>query len=157
MTSKMKAVLWGVVLIGIGAVVGAVILGGMSRDVEVEDKPYEAGLRYDQERNRAIDIGWRTGVFIVMRKADEAEVRLMIKNHDGSPVSLRPGDIGMIATRPAGDLKDVKCETGVEREGELKGLCSPLAFGHWEFVTTINTEKGPLQLVERTYVEQKTD
>lgn len=157
MIGNMKTVLWVVVFIGLAAVVGALVIGGLLRDSEVEEDPYKAGLRFDEERKRASGFGWRTGVFIVMRSADEAEVRLTIKNREGLPVSLRPEDVGMIATRPAGDLKDVPCEAGVEREGELRALCAPLAFGHWEFVATIKTEKGPVKLVERTYVKKRTD
>lgn len=157
MKGNMKAVLWVVVLIGLAAVVGAVVMGGILKDKEVEKDPYEAGLRFDIKRNKALNLGWRTGVFIVMRTPDEAEVRLTIKDKEGMPVRLRPEDISMVAVRPAGDLKDVQCQSGVEREGVLKGVCSPLAFGHWGFVTTIETEKGPMKLVERTYVKKRAD
>jgi hypothetical protein len=160
MTFTMKAVLWFVVLIGLAAVVSAVVIGAMHRDVEVEDEPYEAGLRFDEDRDRISGLGWRTSAFIVRHRAGETDIRLLIRDGDGNPAMLGVGEVRAVASRPAGDLDDVPCSAEVPREGPLKGeiraLCAPLAFGHWDFVVNITTDSGPVKFVERTYVKKKS-
>jgi len=156
----MKLTLWFVVLAGLGAVAFAMVTGSMHRDVEVEEDPYEAALRFDEDNNRASELGWRTG-FIIRHKAGEADVRFWIRDRDGKPVRLASGDVKVLASRPAGDLDDVPCSLEDRGDGpvygEIRAVCAPLAFGHWEFAVKIITDRGPVKFVERTYVKKRSD
>jgi len=156
MTRTMKAVIWLVVLIGFAAVAGAVIIGGLHRDVEVENQPYEAGLRWDDDRDRMEELGWRKREVYVEFKAGRAILTIELSGRDGAPLRLNPDDMSVVATRPAGDLEDIPCRAEVPRDGVVRALCDSLPYGHWEFNVNIDTDEGPIKFVERTYVKKKS-
>lgn len=156
MTKTMKVVLWIVVLTGLAAVAGAVVTGGLLRDVEVEEEPYEAGLRWDADRTRMSELGWSKREVYVQFKAGRAVLTIELSGKDGAPVSLRKEHVSVVASRPAGDLDDVQCRAELPRKGQISALCDSLPFGHWDFIVNINTDKGPVKLVERTYVKKKS-
>jgi len=156
MTRTIKALLWFVVLAALAAVAGAVVTGGLLRDVEVEEEPYEAGLRWDADRTRMSELGWSKGEVYVEFKAGRAILTIELSGKDGEPLRLRPEDVSVVASRPAGDLGDMPCSVDLPREGQIRGVCDDLPFGHWDFIVNINTDKGPIKLMERTYVKKKS-
>jgi len=89
-------------------------------------------------------------------KAGRAVLTVELSARDGAPVKLNPDDVSVVATRPAGDLRDITCKVEVPRDGVVRALCDDLPFGHWEFMVNIDTDEGPVKIVERTYVKKKS-
>lgn len=47
-----------VFVIGFGAIVSAIAIGILRRDLTVEEHPYEAGLEFDKSLKKYADLGW---------------------------------------------------------------------------------------------------
>ena len=117
-------------------------------------------------------------------KSGRALLVMDITDSSGSPVSLSPGDVGVMASRPAGDRPDVPCKVALSHEGDrtieesesddsarprrglprrgprgggrIRAECEPLPFGLWDFIINIRTDKGLVKIVERGYLEKRT-
>lgn len=157
MKRGMKAVLYGVVFLGVFAVIGAVMVGNRFRDPEVSEQPYEAGLKWDESRKLKEGLGFEIMIEPVKLRAEKAVFSIKAKSRRrGSRVTLNPDKILVVASRPAGDRPDVPCMLRGPA-GALLAQCELGSYGHWDMVATLDTSKGPVDFIEKVYVKEGTD
>ena len=127
MTKTMKAFIWAVVIFGLGAVVGAAVMGNMHRDAEISSDPYEEGLKWDATERAASelpikaaigDISYSDGVMVVAFKLTGGEVQ----------------GLSLMASRPAGELDDVACDVNQTALMQYDAVCPVGAYGVWDMI-----------------------
>ena len=93
----MKLTLIIVTLIGIVAVVGAIVVGTMSFDGVVVEHPYERGLEWDRENALREASGLDVRVLSRELPKGEASIELLIRHKDGRSYQ---GPVELVLTRP---------------------------------------------------------
>lgn len=154
MNRGMKTFIWAVVVMGFVAVAGAVIVGSIYRDKEISDEPYEEGLRWDQDRARMRELGWKMQATTIEIKDKRARLVLEVTGPEGA-VIIDPLDMRAVASRPAGELQDIPCQVDQTAGRRLEVLCELGTYGKWDFVMDIDTASGPVRFVEHSYVDKR--
>lgn len=93
----MKLTLTIVILIGIVAVVGAIVVGNMSFDGVVVEHPYERGLEWDRENARREASGLDVRVLSRELPKGDASVEFLVRHRDGAAYE---GPVELVVTRP---------------------------------------------------------
>lgn len=154
MTRMMKAAIWGVVILALTAVAGAVVVGNMYRDPEVSEEPYEEALRWDADRDRLKALGWNMRTSFLEIKDKRARLAFTIKDKAGA-VRLDPASVRAVAQRPAGELDDIPCTVSAPRSPEVEIVCELGTYGKWDFVMDIETQRGTVRFVEHSYTKRR--
>jgi nitrogen fixation protein FixH len=147
----MRLFLTFVVVVGLGAVVGAVVVGLRVFDGTVVDRPYERGLAWDEERERReaaeLDVSIDGGFFRV--GLNNVVVRVSRK---GEPVV--DGSVGLRLNRP-GTGEHEKRYRALRRDDGAYAF--PAVFplpGRWEAVVVVERDGLPLEYRHTVTVEE---
>ena len=84
----------------------SVSIGIMKRDIQVEDSPYEAGLRYDETLRRYAKLGWKVDL---PKEAKAGEKMLNIRLLDGKGRPIEDAGVNCLINRC--ELSDVVSTT----------------------------------------------
>jgi len=87
MRAGMKAALAVSILLGIGAIVGAVVVGTLTFDGTVTDDPYDTGLRWDENRKLKKELGWTVDLESRRYVVGQNRLRFRLKDSEGNPVA----------------------------------------------------------------------
>jgi len=134
----MRATLIFVTLIGLGAVVGAVVVGSLVFDGTVVEHPYERGIAWDDDRARHEASGITSVLATVFFRKGENDLVLRAWDRSGTPLederlSLRIGRISSSAHD--------RTYTATRRENGTYGASVELPLkGRW--AVTLLVERG---------------
>lgn len=154
MTRMMTVAIWGVVILALVAVAGAVVVGNIYSDPEVSDEPYEEALRWDADHDRLKELGWNMRTSFLEMKDKRARLAFTIRDNAGA-VKIDPARISAVAMRPAGELDDIPCAVSAPRSPEVDVVCNLGTYGKWDFVVKIETPRGTVRFVERSYMQSR--
>lgn len=82
---KYKLLIGLIMSIGFSIIGASIIIGIERRDVTVEENPYEAGLKFDEQLKKYVELGWRVE-FPHSIRADENRLRIGIFDKQGRAV-----------------------------------------------------------------------
>lgn len=146
-----------VCMIGLSAVVGAIVIGQMSRDAVVVEKPYETGLKWDEMRHEREAIGWSLNMKDEALVAGNNTLVFTVLGANGEPLEPAPASVLVWASRPAGSAADVSAR--------VDGLGGPLMaasitlpeVGLWDINVNVSHDGRAMTLSKRVYAEARPD
>lgn len=149
----MKILLIIVTIIGLGAVIGAVVVGTSTFDGTVVDKPYERGLSYDAVHHEKEASGLNVEILNKVISAGTNDILLSVTDRDGKPVP--DVAISLSISRPSSKAFD-KTYTAVKTEkGQFIVKADLPLYGYWTAGVQV-AEKGKSITFEKTlFAEQK--
>jgi len=146
-----KLVLTSVVLIGIAAVVGAVIMGNMTFDGTVVEHPYERGLRWDRENTLREQSGLEVAIISPELTVGKGTLEIFVKGSDGlsyeGPVTLR-------FSRPETTDLDRRYEATGRGGGRYEALVELPRHGAWEVSVDLRSGGNTVSFMRKVHVRQ---
>ncbi len=147
----MKLVLLLVVIVGLGAVVGAIVVGSISFEGIVTESPYEEGLKRDERRHALMRLGWMVQLETESFRVGSAEVPFTIKLQDGSP--LKGANVDLKLSRPNTNEFDNHYEVTSDGEGHYRATVIFPLYGYWDMVFDIRKDGEILVHTQRVFAE----
>lgn len=139
----MKAILVFVTLVGLVAVVGAVVVGSLVFDGTVVDHPYERGIAWDDDRARHE----ASGITTVLATASfrEGENDLVLRAWDRSGTPLEDERLSLRIGRTSTGAHD-RTYTASRREDGTYGASVELPLkGRWAVTVLVERGETPLE------------
>lgn len=146
----MKTLVIVVIIIGLSAVMGSIIIGRFVFDGKVVDAPYETGLRYDEIEalraqlnfdieNRNLSIG-------------DNEIIFTLKDKYVRPIT--DPQIRLIISRPSTFAYDREYPVYFVESGKYKTRVQFPLHGYWDIKVSIIYNWKPVILEKRVYIEK---
>jgi len=132
-------------ILAIGATVGTIIVGSSSFEGIVTDKPYEAGLAWDEVRRNRERLGWSVSLRYGRFATGTNDLAILAVEKSGYP--LADATVSVTVTRPSTRAYDRTYEAVPERGGLYRaGVDLPLR-GNWDIVMDVRrgTERAVYQ------------
>jgi len=148
----MKYVLLLVVIIGLGAVIGAIVVGEKSFEGIVVKKPYEEGLKRDEMREAHKRLGWKLELTKQEYTVGHAEIGARIHKADDSP--LTEAEVKLLVSRPNTNEYDKSYSTHEMIPGVYRADVELPVYGYWELEFTVRKGKEELGFDRRVFAEQ---
>lgn len=141
-----------VVILGLGPVVGAVVVGTRLYENTVVENPYETGLRWDELRKKRERLGWEVELDRGRYRPGENRIRFRIRDRGGIPL-----------TQAKVSLRIERRETAVyNRDFAIRGSGSELEssvsfprYGHWVLRFRVEKNGEFLELLKEIYVARE--
>lgn len=148
----MKLLLIIVSIIGMSAVIGAVVVGTRTFDGTVVDKPYERGLSYDATHHEKEASGWRLDILNRSFTTGKNEILFSVTDNKGKP--LAGVELTLSISRPSSQAYDITYTAAKTEEGRFSAEADLPLYGYWDAKVRI-TDRSRSILFEKTiYAEQ---
>lgn len=149
----MKLVIFAVVVAGLAAVVGAIVVGNSSFDGTVVDNAYEAGLKWDNIRKAREESGLRPEIMNRPLRTGGNTLRIGISGPDGKPYNAE--FIRARLTRPFASREDRRLMMKKTGEGIFENDVVFSDYGLWNISITVPFGEKEVVFDEQLYVEKK--
>lgn len=149
----MKGLLILIVIIGLGAVAGAVIIGASYNDGTVVDNAYESGLKWDERQTDGARLGW--SVSLDEDSITEGETSFVFSIVDPQGVSLSGSTVNLSAERPSSAEHHItlkvtsKGADAFEASGTLPG------YGLWELSFVVSVGHDSLEIKKTIHAKER--
>ncbi len=149
----MKVFIILIVIVGIAAVVGTIIVGSRSFDGLVVDKPYDRGLQWDQEQRDLIESGLRTEITGKTLQVGVNDITAVVLSKKGEP--LKEKHLTIRVSRPSTARYDRMYQAERKQNGQFiaRGVSLPLS-GAWDIDILVGYEGRQLAFRHRIFAEQ---
>ena len=145
----MKLTLIIVTLIGIVAVVGAIVMGTMSFDGVVVEHPYERGLEWDRENALREASGLDVRVLSSEPPKGEASIEFLVRHKDGAAYE---GPVGLVLTRPETSALDRSYTTSALGKGRFVAKVEFPREGAWDLMVSLSSVGNTVVFTRRVNV-----
>ena len=149
----MKTLLASVVIIGLAAVAGAVIVGIRVFDGTVVKEPYERGIAWDEERARLASSGLRVDIIERSFHTGENLISFNVLRGDtpfeGKSITVQTG-------RPSSSAHDRTFTASRGLDGVFRTMVDLPLQGRWDLIVVVDGEEGPIHFRRGIYVRAKT-
>ncbi|NJD55470.1 MAG: hypothetical protein FIA94_03585 [Nitrospirae bacterium] len=150
----MKKLLLLVTLIGIAAVVGAVVVGMSTFDGTVVDNPYEKGLAWDREQTERASSGWSVGIMPPSPSAGRNRLYLTVTDRSGKPLS---GKVTLSVSRPSSKSYDREYGTAsTEKPGVYTASVEFPLYGYWDLDVRVTVQERTITFRKSIFALQGT-
>jgi len=149
----MKTLISMVIMIGLIATAGSVIVGLKSFDGIVTEHPYETGILWDVIRKKKDDLGWR----IDMKNRDfrTGENDIIISVLDKYDKPLAGSAITVMISRPATSAYDRYFHTIKLKEGLFRSMINFPLYGYWDVRIKVDQDKNNISFEQKIFAEKK--
>ncbi len=144
----MKALVIIVIIIGLSAVIGSIIVGKAVFDGKVVDMPYETGLAYDEIEKAKKEL--RFEVLNKELKVGMNEVLFTLKDNNDRPIT-DPQMVFMIS-RPSTTRYDSEFTYYFAGEGRYRAEVYFPLHGYWDIRLKLLRDWKPVIIEKRVYV-----
>ncbi len=149
----MKLLLIIVSIIGLSAVIGAVVVGTRTFDGTIVDKPYEHGLAYDAVHHEKEVSGWNVEILNKTFTSGTNDILLSVTDRNGK--SLTDAEIVLSISRPSSKAFDRTFKAVKKENGQFIAQADLPLYGYWIASVQV-TEKSKSIVFEKTlFAEQK--
>lgn len=149
----MKLSLIIVSIIGLSAVVGAVVFGIRTFDGTVVDKPYERGLSYDAIHHEKDASGWKLDILNQSFTTGKNDILISVTDRNGKP--LTDVELALSISRPSSTAFDKTYKAAKTEKGQFIAEADLPLYGYWNTRVKV-TNKGRSILFEKTiFADQK--
>lgn len=147
----MKPLLIIVSLIGLCAVIGAIVVGTRTFDGTVVDKPYERGLAYDAAHHAKEASGWNAEIRNKGLITGKNDILISVLDRNGRPVA--DAEVSVIVSRPSTPSYDKTYKAAAEK-GLFRITADLPLYGYWDAKIQVS-DKAKTVTFERTlFAEQ---
>jgi len=149
----MKILISIVVIVGLIAVAGAVVVGVRSFDGTVTTKPYEEGLVWDETRKERAERGWsvklNTGIF----KVGENDLQFTLLDKQGALLDLHAA-VSLNLSRPSTYAYDRAFDVKKIEGGLYRASVNFPLYGYWDIKIDLIKNDKKIEFKERVFVEK---
>jgi nitrogen fixation protein FixH len=149
----MKSLIGTVVIVGLAAVIGAVVVGVRSFDGTVTAKPYEEGLAWDEVRKEKAELGWSVKLDNTALKIGDNDLRFTLLDKQGTPLVL-PSAVSLTLSRPSTDAYDKKIDVEKLSRGLYRASVNFPLYGGWDIKIYLIDNEKKIEFKERVFVER---
>ena len=150
----MKTLISIVVIVGLIAVAGAVVVGIKSFDGTVTAKPYEEGLAWDEARKDRVELGWSVKLNTNIFKMGENNLQFSLLDKQGEPLDLSSA-VSLALSRPSTDNYDSKIDAEKLSAGLYRASVNFPLYGQWDIKIYLIKNDKKIEFKERIFVERK--
>ena len=126
-------------LLALGATIGTIVVGSRSFEGIVVDKPYEAGLAWDQERRNQESLGWSVGLQETTFKTGKNDLVVIVRDKNGAPLS--DAVVSVAVSRPSTRAFDRTYRTVVQPNGRYLAAIDLPLYGNWGVLVEVSRKK----------------
>jgi nitrogen fixation protein FixH len=126
----MKALIVLVTIIGLAAVIGAVVVGSRSFEGIVTEHPYEHGLSWDKAQQAKRVLGWEVGIREKEFSVGKKTLTLTVLDKTGKP--LEEASVSVTVSRPSTAAYDRTYMCERMEEGFCRAVVDLPLYGHWD-------------------------
>jgi len=126
-------------LLALGATIGTIVVGSRSFEGIVVDKPYEAGLAWDQERRNQESLGWSVGLQETTFKTGKNDLVVIVRDKNGAPLS--DALVSVAVSRPSTRSFDRTYRTVVQPDGRYLAAIDLPLYGNWGVLVEVSRKK----------------
>ncbi len=149
----MKTLISIVVIAGLLAVFGVVVVGIKSFDGTVTAKPYEEGLAWDEARKERAELGWsvklNTGIF----KMGVNDLQFTLLDKKGSLLDLSYA-ISLNISRPSTDAYDRAFDAKKIGGGLYSASVNFPLYGYWDIKINLLQNEKKIEFEKRVFVDK---
>lgn len=149
----MKKLLVMVSIIGIAAVIGAIVVGTSTFDGTVVETPYEKGLAWDVEQNERISSGWTVGILPLSPRVGMNDLHVTVTDETEKPL---PGKVVLIVSRPSSKAYDREYRTGRNEKGSYDATIELPLYGYWDLDIRVTAAGKTISFRRTLFAEQGT-
>jgi nitrogen fixation protein FixH len=143
-----------VVIAGLMAVIGAVVVGIKSFDGTVTAKPYEEGLAWDEALKERAELGWsvklNTGIF----KMGENDLQFTLLDKQGAPLALSSA-VSLTISRPSTDAYDRPFDVKKIEGGLYSAPANFPLYGYWDIKIDLLRNDKKIEFKNRVFVDKE--
>ena len=148
----MKTLLILVAIIGIAAVLGAIVVGNSTFDGTVVDNPYESGLAYDAVQKEREGSGWIVAIVNPSGHVGKNDLMISVTDKDGRHVSAT--DVTLTISRPSSTVYDKTYTTIRTDAGLFRAEITLPLHGYWDAKIHITAEGKSITFERKFLAEQ---
>ncbi len=143
-----------VIVLALAATIGAIIIGKRSFEGIVVDKPYEAGLSWDEEQRACRRLGWQVSLTNPSFKVGRNDLLILLKDRAGKP--LKHAAVTVTVSRPSTRSYDRSYEAAElhEGEGRYRSSVDLVLFGAWDIVLKVSSADGHCSYDKQIFADQ---
>ncbi|NTU42276.1 MAG: hypothetical protein HGA78_04335 [Nitrospirales bacterium] len=149
----MKGLLAFIVVVGIGASVGAIVVGGKTFDGTVVEHPYDSAMRWDKSHHEKADLGWSARIDNPQLTTGKNGISLSLRGKDGSPLSGASATVKI--TRVSTTSYDRKYELRESGNGVYNADVDLPLYGHWGIEIGVTKDGHTVVFNEDVYAEKQ--
>ena len=148
----MKTIIIVVVLLGLSAVAGSIIVGSRYFDGIVVDKPYETGLSWDRTRHENADAGWNLNIMNATFRMGNSDIVMSVFDKNGN--ILEGADISVSVSRPSSKDYDKTYRAVQTGKGQYKASVQFPLYGYWDMKMSILKEGRRVTVEKRVFADK---
>jgi nitrogen fixation protein FixH len=131
----MKTLIIVVSMIAVGATAITIVVGGMSFDGLVVEKPYESGLEWDKTEQQKAALGWRVAIDASFFPLGTNDLRIDVVDRSGARLS--DADVSVKLTRPETNSYDRTYTAVRQSDGTYHASVMLPIQGNWQAVIAV--------------------
>jgi len=147
----MKLLLIIVSIIGLCAVIGAIVVGTRTFDGTVVDKPYEHGLAYDATHHAREASGWNVEIRNRGLITGKNDILISVLDRNGRPVT--DAEVSVIVSRPSTPSYD-KAYKAVAEKGLFRIAADLPLYGYWDAKVQVSDSSRTVTFERTLFAEQ---
>ncbi|GER94384.1 hypothetical protein A45J_2145 [hot springs metagenome] len=147
---KYKLLIGLIMFVGFSIIGASILIGIEKSEVTVEENPYEAGLKFDEQLKKYIELGWEVEI---PRAIKAGENRLIIGVFDKQGRAVEDASVECVINK-CGDsmMKHYKCvHIGKGYYQTILGLDNAICA---EVKTNVSRAKDTLSFTNKVYIER---
>ena len=145
----MKTLLFIVILIGLGAVMGSIMIGSMTFEGTVTDHPYETGLRWDEIMNIRNSV--RIKIFNDRFFVGDNNIQFSIIPEDRRDHEF---NISLLLTRPGDNRHDQEFLPVRIKDHQFAAKISIPLYGYWDLIFRLKFKTREVTIPKRIFAER---
>ncbi len=149
----MKTLIIVVTLIGLAAVISAIVVGTKSFEGIVVENPYETGLSWDAKEKEKAPLGWKIDLRTKRFKTGENGVVLQVSDREGSPLSH--AEVSITVSRPSTNAYDKVYRAVSESDGMYETHVRLPLFGYWDMNIRVFNKGRNVIFHEKIFAEKE--
>lgn len=149
----MKFLLIIVSIIGIGAVIGAVVVGIRTFDGTVVDKPYERGLSYDAVHHEKVASGWNAEILNKEFTIGTNDILLSVTDRNNR--SVTEVEVSVVVSRPSSASYDRTYKAAATEKGQFRLTVDLPLYGSWDAKVQVTDRSRSITFEQTLFAERK--
>jgi nitrogen fixation protein FixH len=149
----MRILIVSICILVVGATIGTIMVGRRTFEGVVVDKPYEAGLMWDQVRLKTANLGWTVSLPDTAFKMGNNDVLISVFDKNKRP--LADAVVCIALSRPSTSAYDRTFQARREQDGRYRVSIDLPEFGYWDLRIDVTSNKQQGSYMNRIYAKQR--
>jgi len=140
-------------LIGMAAVIGAIVVGKYTFDGTVVDNPYEQGLLWDNEQKARESSGWNIDIQPPSPTVGRNELHIHVRDRTGKSLAA---EVMLTVCRPSSKRYDRQYTALLTEKGSYAVQVDLPLYGYWDLDIGVTAENKTVLFHRTVFAEKGT-